>query len=203
MKIIVITDIHGRKENLNFLPPCDLYLLCGDITHFGAGHEAQEVLSHLKGRVWSVLGNCDDENVLRYLEESDMSLHMREKEINGVIIFGVGGGKRAMGTTPTEFSEEEFRRMLPKRKVDILVTHSPPYGCLDEAKFGIHAGSTAIREYIETYNPTFAFCGHIHENRGKEKIGDTTVVNPGPLKEGYYAEVEIKNEEKKIELKKI
>jgi Icc-related predicted phosphoesterase len=178
MKIIVISDIHGRKGNLSSLPSAKLYLLCGDIAQFGAGNEAGEVLSQIKGKVWSVLGNCDDEQVLEYLEKNDMSLHRREREFCGLRIFGVGGGKRATGTTPTEFTEEQFAAMLPVKRVDILVTHSPPRDCLDTAMFGMHAGSTAIRKYIETYQPSFAFCGHVHEARGQEHIGTTTVVNP-------------------------
>jgi len=201
MKIIVISDIHGRKENLDSVPSCDLYLLCGDITRFGAGYEAEDVLSHLRGKMWSVLGNCDDEQVLDYLKKNDMSLHIKEREYDGLTIFGVGGGRRATGATPTEFTEEQFAAMLPAKRVDILVTHSPPRDCLDTAMFGMHAGSTAIRKYIETYQPVFVFCGHVHEARGQEHIGTTTVVNPGPLKEGYYAEVDV--EKKTVELKRI
>ncbi len=72
-------------------------------------------------------------------------------------------------------------------EVDILVCHQPPYGMLDKvtARFvpkhwqGKHAGSKAIREYIERTSPDYVFCGHIHEGRGMKKIGNTEIYNLG------------------------
>jgi hypothetical protein len=43
------------------------------------------------------------------------------------------------------------------------------------------AGSTAVREAIETYQPVLGLHGHIHEGRGVTKIGRTTCVNPGSV----------------------
>ena len=34
--------------------------------------------------------------------------------------------------------------------------------------------------------------GHVHEGKGVEKIGNTTVINPGALMEGNYAWLEVK-----------
>ena len=33
--------------------------------------------------------------------------------------------------------------------------------------------------------------GHIHESRGKDKIGDTIVLNAGMFRDGWYIEVVI------------
>lgn len=41
------------------------------------------------------------------------------------------------------------------------------------------AGSTAVREAIEKYQPLLALHGHIHESRGASKIGKTVCINPG------------------------
>lgn len=41
------------------------------------------------------------------------------------------------------------------------------------------AGSAAIREAIERYQPLLGLHGHVHEARGSDKIGRTTVINPG------------------------
>jgi Icc-related predicted phosphoesterase len=43
----------------------------------------------------------------------------------------------------------------------------------------IAAGSTAVRELIERYQPMLSLHGHIHESRGATTIGRTVVVNPG------------------------
>ena len=39
--------------------------------------------------------------------------------------------------------------------------------------------------------PLALVCGHIHEGRAIDKIGETVVVNPGPLAEGNYAILEV------------
>jgi len=41
------------------------------------------------------------------------------------------------------------------------------------------AGSHAVRDAIERYQPLLSMHGHIHESRGVIKIGRTTAVNPG------------------------
>ncbi len=72
-------------------------------------------------------------------------------------------------------------------KLDILVCHQPPYGYLDKVNFkgapknwqGKHAGSKVILNYIKKYQPKYVLCGHIHEAKGKKKIGKTTVINVG------------------------
>lgn len=83
---------------------------------------------------------------------------------------------------------ENAKRVLKNfRSLDILVCHQPPYGYLDKVNFpgvpehwkGKHAGSKAILEYIKKYQPKYVFCGHIHEGKGKVKIGKTEVYNLG------------------------
>jgi Icc-related predicted phosphoesterase len=72
-------------------------------------------------------------------------------------------------------------------RLDILVTHVPPYGILDNVNSNIarpewtgrHAGSKAILQYIKQYQPSYVFCGHIHEAEGIEKIGKTSIYNLG------------------------
>jgi Icc-related predicted phosphoesterase len=77
----------------------------------------------------------------------------------------------------------------------IFNLHAPPYDSqLDEApeldedrrpKYGGRSmepvGSTAVRELIEEYQPPLSLHGHIHESRGKTRIGDTIAINPGSV----------------------
>ena len=72
-------------------------------------------------------------------------------------------------------------------RLDILLTHIPPYGVLDRVDsasvppswVGKHAGSKSILEYIRRQQPHYVFCGHIHESEGFEKVGHTQVYNLG------------------------
>jgi Icc-related predicted phosphoesterase len=81
-------------------------------------------------------------------------------------------------------------------KLDILVTHVPPYGVLDRVEsktippswVGRHAGSGTILEYIQRQQPAYVFCGHIHESEGFEKIARSQVYNLGA---GGYKVIEI------------
>jgi Icc-related predicted phosphoesterase len=43
----------------------------------------------------------------------------------------------------------------------------------------VPVGSTAIRELVAERQPTLALHGHIHESRGRYRIGRTTGINPG------------------------
>lgn len=73
------------------------------------------------------------------------------------------------------------------KNLDILVCHQPPYGYLDQVnnssnlmdREGKHAGSKVILDYIKKYKPKYVFCGHIHEAKGKTKIGKTEIYNLG------------------------
>jgi Icc-related predicted phosphoesterase len=40
-------------------------------------------------------------------------------------------------------------------------------------------GSRSIKQLIQERQPTLALHGHIHEGRGRYKLGDTVGVNPG------------------------
>ncbi|OPY29844.1 MAG: hypothetical protein A4E27_00105 [Methanobacterium sp. PtaU1.Bin242] len=63
-------------------------------------------------------------------------------------------------------------------------------------------GSKSIRKIIEEFQPSLNICGHIHESRGSDKIGKTTVVNPGQISDGYGCLIKIDDStEGKMEIK--
>ena len=83
---------------------------------------------------------------------------------------------------------EKAKRVLKRfNDLDILVCHQPPFGYLDKVNFlgapfgwkGKHAGSKMILDYIKKEQPRYVFCGHIHEAKGKAKIGKTKIYNVG------------------------
>ncbi len=88
--------------------------------------------------------------------------------------------------------------MLAILSSKILLFHTPPIGSLD-LDDGKHKGSKVVIDLIERCKPHWVFCGHAHGARGKEIIGDTIVVNPGALKNGFYALVD--TDKKTVELK--
>ncbi len=80
----------------------------------------------------------------------------------------------------------------------ILLSHTPPVGTLD-LDDGKHKGSQVVNDLIQKYKPKWVFCGHAHGARGKETISDSIIVNPGALKNGFYAWVD--TEKPEVELK--
>lgn len=85
---------------------------------------------------------------------------------------------------------EDFVSDAGKEKIrkTIFAMHSPPFNTpLDviwRAEGWRHAGSSAIKEFIEKYQPLLTLHGHIHEsynltNKYKQEIGKTVCLNPG------------------------
>ncbi len=109
-------------------------------------------------------------------------------EIAGLEVGGVGGSLPTGAGFPFELEEGGYRSVLQRLgRVDILVVHQPPYDTrCDLAYTGSHAGSKAVREYVEREAPTLVLTGHIHESPGVDRIGGTTVLNPGPFFKGHY-----------------
>jgi hypothetical protein len=111
-------------------------------------------------------------------------LHGRTFPVGPWTIAGLGYSSPTPFDTPGEYSEEEIaRRLQPFAGVDrlVLVCHAPPSQTpLDQVRPGLHAGSTAVREFIYQHQPEHFFCGHIHEAEGVEvQIGRTRARNLG------------------------
>ena len=89
------------------------------------------------------------------------------------------------------FSEEELAQYLeesiaglPEGLPLVLVSHQPPYGTVcDQLDNGQHVGSHAVRAFIEQHQPLVCFCGHIHSGVGKDRIGESVILNPGRFNE--------------------
>jgi len=82
-------------------------------------------------------------------------------------------------------AEEKIKKALERSNNLIFNFHAPPYNTkIDKALINgkwEHVGSRSVRELIEKYQPLLGLHGHIHESSGKDKIGNTIVVNPGSL----------------------
>jgi len=75
--------------------------------------------------------------------------------------------------------ELKLNKLLKENSNSILITHNPPYGILDKAYDGNHVGSKIILKAIKKHKPKLVLCGHIHEAKGKAKIGKTIIYNLG------------------------
>ncbi len=199
MKILGLTDIHGRMnypEEVNEqMRSADLIVIAGDTTNFGGYKEAEriiETIASINGKILAVHGNCDQSGAVELLSARQMNMHGMTKTIDDVQFTGIGGSNKTPFHTPHEYSDEEIKDILegipaaPGARFRMLISHSPPFKSnVDKMLLGIHVGSKAIREYIETSQPDIVLCGHIHEARGFDHIGRTLIINPGPFPKHY------------------
>lgn len=220
-KFIVLTDIHGKKENLAMISQelfeADLIILCGDITHFGGEKSSSEILNELEKfnrNFVGVIGNCDYPAAEKFLIEKKCDLTSENINKYGIPFIGLGGSLITPSHTPNEHTEEYYKEELKKKLLSlkqkqekiILISHQPPYETInDKLPSGIHTGSNEIRKFILETQPLICFTGHIHEGIGIDHIGKTPIVNPGAFKSGYYAsfEIDIVNFSFDIQLKQI
>jgi len=216
MKIIVIVDIHGNIKPIDsigdVLSSADLVIIAGDLTHFGGGNEAREVLDEVgkyNKNILAVTGNCDTKEADDYLTGKNINIHGRTVDIDGVSFTGAGGSLPCPSPTPNVYTEEEYEDIFEgslegkNGSPRILVSHQPPLGTLnDKLSNGQHVGSRTVREFIERYQPLVCFTGHIHEAPGIDTIGETKIVNPGPLGTRSYAYLDLTEGINELEIRK-
>ena len=218
MKFLVLSDIHGDLDNLDKLDSrfgeADALLFGGDFAKFEHEETGKPVLDKLLKKhenIFSVIGNCDNEDFLSDIEEADISVEGAISFFDGIAVCGSGGGTKFTGTTPFEREEDEILSdydVVENSSSEcadenghwsnlILIMHNPPKDTeCDKIPGDIHVGSEKLRAYIEKRTPFLVVTGHIHESAGISKIGNSTIINPGSLAEGKYGWVEAEKNEK-------
>ena len=153
----------------------------------------------IPGNMDAPVERYSSEVVQRYQGSATIRFVHNEIQEFGELIFGGFGGELVPSGTESYFVrrylEEEaidsLQRLVKIESVDklALLFHHPPEGRVGDDD-GIQKGSRAINQIIETQKPLYVFCGHVHRARAIEKVNNTTVINPGALKDGCYALVD-------------
>ncbi|AVB76535.1 metallophosphoesterase family protein [Methanococcus maripaludis] len=207
MRLIGLTDLHNRIINfdklLRYKP--DVILISGDFTKCSfAKSEDQDDLYDIvydvdtklidflenlnnKIKVFIIPGNWENLNTIQKMNESGLNIDEKLVKFYDTIFIGLGGSNETPICSPNEYSEDEiyerFIKILKNEKIDvknnfILLSHVPPkYTMADRCEAG-HVGSSAVRKIIEEFKPVLCACGHVHESRSIDKIGNTLIVNP-------------------------
>lgn len=203
MRLLLVSDLHGDCEVLRKIldraGAVDAVLLAGDLTDFGSPSDAEKMVgmaARAVPAVFAVAGNCDSPEIDRRLAELGVGLHGRGTTYQSMRVQGLSAmppWKHKM----YQFTEEELGQALAAGWSDIqhaagqhvILSHAPPRGMhtVDRTHFFMHAGSEALSQFLKQTWPQLVVCGHIHEGRGVEQVGSTTVVNCGHGLRGYYA----------------
>lgn len=173
-------------------------------------------------KIFVLAGNDDADNIKQTLDLSDYIIDAENQivmitESNEML--SEGHSNPTPWNTPREVSEEDLAKIL-QSKIDqlehpeksIFNIHVPPKDSIIDSVTDIDpktlkrdlrrikgAGSTAVREVIEKYQPLVGLHGHIHESRGEFKLGSTVCLNPGSeYAEGILRGVIIAVDDKKL-----
>jgi Icc-related predicted phosphoesterase len=196
-RLLVFSDIHNDRQALQNLMnmDADYYFAAGDLVSWARGLDKMgEVMKRRADRMYVLPGNHESEgNIADFCARHGfVNLHGGTLEIGGKHIAGLGYSTPTPFDTPGEYSEEEMAArlaLLAEPKPFVLICHAPPLNTnLDRIREGLHAGSRAVREFIQKHQPAHFFCGHIHEAEGAViRMGATRAQNVG--KKGYLLEL--------------
>jgi len=198
LKLLIFSDIHNDWKALEGLlaVEADYYIAAGDQVTWARGLErCGQILQQRGERVYVLPGNHESaRNVAEMCDRFGLhNFHQQHMTVGRWQVAGLGYSNPTPFETPGEYSEAVIAEKLkPFAALDplVLICHAPPYDtALDEIRPRLHAGSTAIREFIDRYQPVHFFCGHIHEAEGAVvQMGRTRAQNVG--KKGYLLELD-------------
>ncbi len=188
-RIVCISDTHNRQENLR-VPDGDVLVHAGDLTGRGTIPEITAVnrwlgeLPHPHKVV--IAGNHDflferDSALARSLLTNAIYLQDSSVEVEGLMVWGSPWQPWFYDWAFNLPRGESLRRkweQIPEG-LDILITHCPPSGILDETAAGEHAGCEELAARLSAMRapPRLHVFGHIHESYGIRREVRTEFVN--------------------------
>ena len=197
MKIVCISDTHAKHREL-VLPDGDLLIHAGDISRRGWPKEVRQFLTWFASQPHPhkvfIAGNHDflfeqesAETIAEMIPEGVHYLNDSGVEIEGIKIWG----------SPVQpwFHDWAFNRQrgaeiqqhwdLIPADTDLLLVHGPPFGILDRIIHGQRVGCENLLATVQKIVPKLCVFGHIHEDYGMVRKGETWFVNASVLDHGY------------------
>jgi Icc-related predicted phosphoesterase len=213
MKVVLISDTHGLHNSIR-VPNGDLLIHAGDLSPSGTDSQvaaAAKWLGSLPHRhKIAIAGNHDwlferqptrAAALLRsagvsYLQDSGTS-------IDGLSIYGSPWQPEFMhwAFNIPRGQLAKYWRQIPSG-LDILITHGPPYGILDQRVLprtrrlaawedevphagSDHLGDEELLAAVERTQPRVHVFGHVHSGYGTSQHGQTTFYNAALCDEDY------------------
>lgn len=184
MIIDCVSDLHGRYPKL---PGGDILIIAGDCVsndEIAAWDGFFHWLKWQDYRKKIVVAGNHDNYLFEYYDFIDGDcdspdgdfeyLCDREIEFEGLRIYGTpwtsifrGQNPKCMAFSVDESELEEKFKKIPC-DVDILISHGPMKGVLDDNIRGELCGSESLHNHVRNSSPKIMICGHIHEDGIKE-----------------------------------
>lgn len=180
----------------------DLILSCGDIPFY----YLEYIVSMLNKPTYYVFGNHGREVEYQsgkngaWMKKTEpmgaANLHCQTYQEGPLLLAGLEGSIRYNKAPRFQYTESEmwgnisrlipgllYNRLRHGRYLDVLVTHSPPYGIHDKPDRP-HQGFKSFLKFMQLFRPRYLLHGHIHIYRHNEttytKYLDTEIINVYP-----------------------
>lgn len=167
----------------------DLIISCGDLP----SAYLEYIVSSLDKPLYYVMGNHGARGGAKLYPEGCINLDGRVVNHDGLLLAGLQGSRRYNDAPKFQYSENEMRakivllsrqlwlnRIRYGRFLDVLVTHSPPFGIHDRSDLA-HQGFKSLVGFINLYHPDYLIHGHTHlyDSRAVRQSvrGHTLIIN--------------------------
>lgn len=186
VRLVLMSDTHGHHRKVK-VPDGDVLIHAGDFTYFNGStlaiRDFNDWLFDLPHRNKVLIpGNHDSGFAYpawRDLITAATLLINKGVAIGGLKIWGspvTPGDWGAFGADASDERAELFSRI--PGGTDILITHAPPFGILDQASAsGDPQGCHQLRDEVCRIKPLIHVFGHVHEGYGMRRHGSTLFVN--------------------------
>lgn len=195
-RIVCLSDTHNYHEEIS-VPDGDILIHSGDATQGGTVREIAAFnrwfarLPH-RFKIF-VAGNhdwlfeIDNQTARRLLDDSIVYLQDSAIQIENLKIYGAPWQPRfydwAFNLNRGREIAEKWR--LIDADTDVLITHGPPLGILDDTPIGDLAGCEELRKKVEEICPRAHVFGHIHNGYGTTEKFGIKFVNAASCDESY------------------
>lgn len=195
-QIVCLSDTHNCNEEIS-VPDGDILIHAGDATIRGTIDEIvlfNEWFANLphRNKIF-VAGNHDwlfqtnPSAARKLLDDKIIYLQDSSIEIENLKIYGAPWQPRFFDWA---FNLNRGREMEEKWQLipidtDVLITHGPPNGILDQTPQGDFAGCEELRKRVEEIRPKAHIFGHIHCGYGREEKFGVKFINASNCDEAY------------------
>lgn len=186
MTILHLSDTHGVHRSLDKLPSADVIVHSGDITMNGSAREAMDFMDWFCNLEYAhkifIAGNHDICLYGATIDGLDKNCHYlcnSSVTIQGLTFYGIP----MFSKDCTSGRQKQFYEHIPDA-VDVLITHSPPYGILDYDG-RVTYGSEDLLARLVFLQPKLHLFGHIHPANGVLTLGSTIFSNAAILGNDY------------------
>lgn len=178
MKIVAISDSHSKHREVE-IPECDMLIHAGDFTYFSKGRE-NEIMDFLswfnsqpaKYKIFiagnhEILWESKESYFKNKIPEGIYYLNDSMIEIEGIKIWGSPITPKLDDLAYNRDRGKAIKKhwdLIPD-DIDILVTHGPAFGIIDNTING-SCGCEELLKKIEKHPPSIHIFGHTH-SQGK------------------------------------